>query len=220
MAGPGAERAAIAVGRAHLRASQADREQMIDELKAAFVQGQVTKDEFDARVAQALTSRTYAELASVTAGIPAAPARAEPPRRPPRPARRRVGNVARWGTSGLVTPGVVAAAYVFASLRGGTGYGAAAFVVAFVYFVFWLSAGVDMLWEWCSAATPAARTCVRCAHGVASHPGPVSCTVRRGSVTLWRHCTCPGYVPPGVSPKVADQRRRYSSSRPAATNAR
>jgi hypothetical protein len=217
MAGPGAEWAAIAVGRAHLRASQADREQMIDELKSAFVQGRLTKDEFDARVARTLTSRTYAELATVTAGIPAAPPRAEPP---PAPRRRRVGNVARWGTSGLVTPGIVAAAFAFASLRGGSGYGAAAFVVAFVYFVFWLSAGVDMLWEWCAAALPTARTCVRCAHGVNSHPGPVSCTVRRGSVTLWRRCTCSGYVPPGVSPKVADQRRRYSSSRPAATNAR
>jgi uncharacterized protein DUF1707 len=217
MAGPGAEWAAMAVGRAHLRASQADREQMIDELKSAFVQGRLTKDEFDARVARTLTSRTYAELATVTAGIPAAPARAEPP---PAPRRRRVGNVARWGTSGLVTPGIVAAGFAFASLRGGSGYGAAAFVVAFVYFVFWLSAGVDMLWEWCAGALPTARTCVRCAHGVNSHPGPVSCTVRRSSVTLWRHCTCSGYVPPGVSPKVADQRRRYSSSRPAATNAR
>jgi Domain of unknown function (DUF1707) len=214
---PGAEWAAIAAGRAHLLASQADREQMIDELKAAFVQGRLTKDEFDARVAQTLTSRTYAELATVTAGIPAVPARADPP---PRPVRRRVGNVARWGTSGLVTPGIVAAAFVFASLRGGTGYGAAAFVVAFVYFVFWLSAGVDMLWEWCSAGSPTARTCVRCAHGVTSHHRATSCTVRQGTVTLWRRCTCSGYVPPGVSPKVADQRRRYSSSRPAATNAR
>ena len=31
-------------------------------LKAAFVQGRVTKDEFDARVGQAFASRTYAEL--------------------------------------------------------------------------------------------------------------------------------------------------------------
>jgi len=72
MAGPGAERAAMAVGRAHLRASDADREQMIDVLKAAFVQGRLTKDELDARVARTLTSRTYAELAAVTIGIPAA----------------------------------------------------------------------------------------------------------------------------------------------------
>jgi Domain of unknown function (DUF1707) len=217
MAGPGAERAAMAVGRAHLRASDADREQMIDVLKAAFVQGRLTKDELDARVARTLTSRTYAELAAVTIGIPAAPARTQPS---PRPPRRRVSNVARWGTSGLITPAVLGAGFVFASLRGGSGYGAAAFVVAFVYFVFWLSAGVDMLWEWCSVSLPTARTCVRCAHGAASHHAPASCTARQGSPTLWRRCTCAGYVPPGLSPKVADQRRLYSSTRPAATNAR
>ena len=37
-----------------LRTSHADREQMIDLLKAAFVQGRLTKDEFDLRVGQVL----------------------------------------------------------------------------------------------------------------------------------------------------------------------
>jgi hypothetical protein len=60
-----------AAGRSRLRASHADREHVIDMLKAAFVQGRVTKDEFDARVGQAFASRTYAELAAVTADIPA-----------------------------------------------------------------------------------------------------------------------------------------------------
>ena len=40
-------------------------------LKAAFVDGRVTKDEFDARVGHAFASRTYADLAAVTADIPA-----------------------------------------------------------------------------------------------------------------------------------------------------
>jgi hypothetical protein len=39
-------------------------------LKAAFVQGRLTKDELDARVGHALTSRTYADLATLTGGIP------------------------------------------------------------------------------------------------------------------------------------------------------
>jgi Domain of unknown function (DUF1707) len=56
-----------------LRASHADREQVIGSLKAAFVQGRLDKDEFDLRVGQALASRTYAELAAVTADIPAGP---------------------------------------------------------------------------------------------------------------------------------------------------
>ena len=69
MAGPGDEIAAAA-GRGCLRASHADREQAIEVLKTAFVQGRLTKDEFDLRVGQALASRTYAELAAVTVDIP------------------------------------------------------------------------------------------------------------------------------------------------------
>jgi hypothetical protein len=54
-----------------LRTSHADREQATDVLKAAFVQGRLTKDEFDLRVGQVLASRTYAELDALTADIPA-----------------------------------------------------------------------------------------------------------------------------------------------------
>jgi hypothetical protein len=55
--------------RRRLRTSQADREQAIDVLKAAFVQGRLTKDEFEARVGQVLASRTYADLGALTADI-------------------------------------------------------------------------------------------------------------------------------------------------------
>ncbi len=79
MTGPGSEMAAGAVGDDHLRASHADREQVIDVLKAAFVQGMLAKDEFDQRVGQALASRTYAQLAAVTADLPAKPTAAQPP---------------------------------------------------------------------------------------------------------------------------------------------
>jgi hypothetical protein len=40
-----------------------------DALKAAFVQGRLTRDEFDARVGRAFTSRNYADLAAVTADV-------------------------------------------------------------------------------------------------------------------------------------------------------
>ena len=43
MAGPGG--VLEAAGRGHLRASHADRERVIGTLKAAFVQGRLTKDE-------------------------------------------------------------------------------------------------------------------------------------------------------------------------------
>jgi Domain of unknown function (DUF1707) len=203
IAGPGDETTVAASGRWHLRASHADREQTIDALKAAFVQGRLAKDDFDARIGQTLASRTYGELAMVTAGLPAGRAAAQVPRTPP---RRRMSNAVRWGTSGFITPAILAAAFALGSLPGGSGYGAVAFVVAFVYFVFWLSAGADMLWQWYSVALPAARPCVRCTHTAASHRAPASCAVRRGSPKLWRHCSCAGYVPPGLLPEAVDQR--------------
>ena len=69
--GPGDEKAAGGPGRGHFRASHADREQVIATLKAAFIQGRLTRDEFDLRVGRALGSRTYAELAALTADLPA-----------------------------------------------------------------------------------------------------------------------------------------------------
>jgi Domain of unknown function (DUF1707) len=97
---------------AALRASRADRDRVIDLLKAAFVQGRLDRDEFDARIGRALASRTYRELAAVTAGIPAGLTGALP-RRPPARARRRIPfNIAVTGgacMAGLVNGGMIAA---------------------------------------------------------------------------------------------------------------
>jgi len=91
IAGPGDERAAgKGRGRGELRASHADREQAIEVLKDAFAQGRLTRDELDSRVGQAFASRTYAELAAVTADIPAWTAIA-PPREPARARNRAPG---------------------------------------------------------------------------------------------------------------------------------
>jgi hypothetical protein len=79
MAEPGDEIAAGAGDRGHLRASNADREQVIGLLQTAFVHGRLTKDEFDLRVGRALTSRICAELAALTADIPAGLTGAQPP---------------------------------------------------------------------------------------------------------------------------------------------
>ena len=70
-AGPGGRGGADATGHGRLRASDADREQVIDTLKTAFVQGWLSRDQLGVRAGQALVSRTYAELAAVTDGIPA-----------------------------------------------------------------------------------------------------------------------------------------------------
>jgi hypothetical protein len=190
--------------RGHLRASHADREQVIDTLSVAFAQGRLAKDEFDARISHALVARTYADLAAAVAGLPAGPVVvAEQPRQP----SKRMSNAARWAASGLLTPVTVAAALAAGALSGHVGYAVIGFVVAFAYFVFWLSAGADMLWEWHSLSLPAARTCARCAHTAASHHTRASCDVRAGSLKVWGRCPCTGYVPPGVSPSRRPQAR-------------
>ena len=56
-------------GSARFLASDADRERTVDVLKTAFVYGTLTKDELTLRTGRALTARTYAELAAITAGL-------------------------------------------------------------------------------------------------------------------------------------------------------
>lgn len=75
---------AAGVGRSRLRASDSDRERVLDILKAAFVQGRLTKDELDARVGQTLASRTWGDLTAITADIPPWPL-PRPVRKPARP---------------------------------------------------------------------------------------------------------------------------------------
>jgi hypothetical protein len=111
------DEAARPAGHGRMRASHADREQAIEVLKAAFVQDRLTKDELDTRVGQAFASRTYAELAAVTADIPAEPAAVAPPR-PGRPRSRPPGNpTVRTGArviaaATILTAGVWAGALV------------------------------------------------------------------------------------------------------------
>ena len=69
--GDGTAAAAGAPDQGHLRASHADRARVTDVLKAAFGEGRLTQEELDARAAQASSARTYAELATLTADLPA-----------------------------------------------------------------------------------------------------------------------------------------------------
>jgi Domain of unknown function (DUF1707) len=109
MTEPGDERMAAAGGRGHMRVSRADREQVVELLKDAFVQDRLTQNELDTRVGQALASRTYADLAAVTADIPAGSAAAGPAGTPARTlarAARRSGicvlvSLALWGVIAL-----------------------------------------------------------------------------------------------------------------------
>lgn len=78
-AGPGDQGAADVAAGGYLRASHADREQVIAVLKAAFVQGMLTEEELDARAGQTFVSRTHGELAALTADLPAGLIAATPP---------------------------------------------------------------------------------------------------------------------------------------------
>jgi len=77
------------LARTRLRASHADREQVIGLLQAAFVQGRLTRDEFGGRVDRALAARTYAELAWLTEDLPVSPLVIVTARSRPRPGRER-----------------------------------------------------------------------------------------------------------------------------------
>jgi len=54
-------------------AGNADRDRVVDVLRAGFAEGRLTQEEFTERVAQAYKSRTYGELATLTADLPTGP---------------------------------------------------------------------------------------------------------------------------------------------------
>jgi hypothetical protein len=93
----------------HLRASDADRDQVAERLRAAATEGRIGFDELEERLASTLSSRTYGELESVVADLPSAqPAR----RRSPLPA----SPVARIAIAlAVAVPVIVAAVLVFAT---------------------------------------------------------------------------------------------------------
>jgi hypothetical protein len=139
MAGPGDALAAVRTGSGNLLASQTDREQTIEMLKVAFVQERLTKDEFDLRVGQALESRTYAELAAVTADIPAGLIGYQLPRTP-------VQTQARPPMSTAAKAGICVAVAIAAPAVMAIAWGVVAPVLfAPFYFMALLVAGAQML---------------------------------------------------------------------------
>ncbi|MFY7070033.1 DUF1707 SHOCT-like domain-containing protein [Nocardiopsis changdeensis] len=53
-----------------LRASHQDRDTVVERLRNAAVEGRIDHDELDERLERALTSKTHAELAALTADLP------------------------------------------------------------------------------------------------------------------------------------------------------
>ena len=136
MSGPG-DQTSAAEGRDHgdLRASHADRERVVTALKAAFVEGRLTEDELDARVGQVYASRTYAELAEVTAevtaDIPAELAGARSARDP-----WRATKIAWRIEYAIVLPGIVAVLLLPGGPR--TSVATVVVVTTVVYLLFWI----------------------------------------------------------------------------------
>ena len=67
--------------RPEVRIGDAERDAVVDSLKAHFGAGRLSLDEFEERTAQALAARTVGELVPLTADLPV-------PRPAPAPARR------------------------------------------------------------------------------------------------------------------------------------
>ena len=99
------------VSRDRIRASDADRDRVLDTLGTAFVEGRLTEEEFHARAAWALTSRTYGDLAAATVSVP--PRRSEPPphRAPRRDLDRADKKSLAWGVFLFLMPATVAIAF-------------------------------------------------------------------------------------------------------------
>jgi cation transport ATPase len=75
-----------------LRASDADREEIVTRLHKAATEGRIAPEELEQRVSAALKARTYSELDATVADLPRQPAR-----RPRRDVRRR--STASWALS-------------------------------------------------------------------------------------------------------------------------
>ena len=60
------------VARSELRASHEDRDRVVELLRVSAGDGRLTAEELDERLEQAMTARTYGELATLVADLPAA----------------------------------------------------------------------------------------------------------------------------------------------------
>jgi hypothetical protein len=134
-----------------LRAADANREQVIDTLKAAFGQGRLTKDELDARVGHTFTSRTYAELAALTADLPAGLTRTRPiPKAAQAQSWQLVDKAVVWAACGFITPALLAVTFAlpYPTPTDHQPNAKIFFLLTVAYFMAWLVAGARMLGAW------------------------------------------------------------------------
>lgn len=65
--------------RGKMRAADADRDRVAELLNTAYVEGRLSKDEYDARLGSALSARTYADLDQLVTDLPATRTTRVPP---------------------------------------------------------------------------------------------------------------------------------------------
>jgi hypothetical protein len=137
---------------AAMRASSADRERAVDVLKAGFAEGRLTQDEYNDRMGRAYTARTYGELATLTADLPAGvspmPAWPVPAYQPPPSGTNSMAiaamvlGVAEFFTAGLtaipaVICGHIARRQMKLSSQSGDGLATSGLVLGYMAIIFW-----------------------------------------------------------------------------------
>ena len=100
------------VSRDRIRASDADRERVLDTLETALAEGRLTLEEFRRHAVWAFASWTYGDLATVTVSIP--PRGSEPPPyRAPRSDLDRIDKKSlAWGVFLFLMPAALGTAFV------------------------------------------------------------------------------------------------------------
>jgi hypothetical protein len=129
-------------GRASLRASDADREQVADRLRHAATEGRLLPDELDERLGAAFAARTYGELDVLLADLPSTGLDRRRSSRELGPRHTKVAPVVAL-TVGAIVLAVVAAAFSghpHTEHHGFGGFGAAPIV-----WLVWLAIGLRFI---------------------------------------------------------------------------
>jgi hypothetical protein len=149
---PGGPHAVSPVPPGRLMASDADRDQAVSMLTAAFAQGRLTREELDLRAGQVLAARTGAELAALTADLPAAQSGTRPACQPARArSPQPAGKAFAWCAWGLLPPALFTLAGALIPDPTPTNnepVGKIIYLVILVYFISWLVIGAQMLATW------------------------------------------------------------------------
>jgi hypothetical protein len=101
----------------HLRIGHSEREAVVDHLSGALADGRLDIVEYDERVRQVYVAKTHAELAPITADLPAPPP--PPPPAPPKPGLIERLDLSPAVSGWLAMSVLLSALWLLGFLRGG-----------------------------------------------------------------------------------------------------